>query len=130
MPEDVRCQNCNDVIRCPRSECGEIVSIHHEKETDVNIAVQMISDAYEEVYDTAFLVTGDSDQAGTIKTVRSLFHDTKEVAVIFPPKRKSKELKSVASACWNIDVSKLAKCQLPDPVIKGGYPLCRPANWN
>lgn len=35
--------------------------IPHEKQTDVNIAVQMLSGAFQDNFDTAILVGGDSD---------------------------------------------------------------------
>lgn len=42
-------------------ECGKIVYIVKEKMTDSNIAVNMLIDAYQDNYDTALLVSGDSD---------------------------------------------------------------------
>jgi uncharacterized LabA/DUF88 family protein len=35
--------------------------VYEEKETDVNIAIAMIKDAAQDVYDTAILVSGDTD---------------------------------------------------------------------
>ena len=35
--------------------------MYEEKETDVNIAIAMIKDAAQDVYDTAILVSGDTD---------------------------------------------------------------------
>jgi uncharacterized LabA/DUF88 family protein len=49
-------------IYCP--ECGLTHKGHEEKESDVNIAVHLISDAYEERFDHAFIVSRDSDLVG------------------------------------------------------------------
>ena len=67
-PEDIVCNTCNDYAFC--RSCDELITIYHEKETDVNISVKMISDAYQELYDTVLLLTADSDQVGTIKTIK------------------------------------------------------------
>ena len=41
--------------------CGNIWPTYHEKMTDVNIATQMLIDAYQDKYDMAMLISGDSD---------------------------------------------------------------------
>ena len=43
---------------------------HVEKETDVNLAVDMVVGAYEERYDVALLVAGDSDYVRAIQAVQ------------------------------------------------------------
>lgn len=40
---------------------------HEEKESDVNLAVQIVKNAYEKVYDTTYVVTQDSDLAPAVK---------------------------------------------------------------
>jgi len=42
-------------------KCGRKWVDHEEKETDVNIALQMLMDSYKNNYDRALLITGDSD---------------------------------------------------------------------
>ena len=39
--------------------------------TDVNMAVELLSDAQDDEYDVAILVSADSDLAGPIEAVRS-----------------------------------------------------------
>ncbi len=127
--EDVKCNICNDYIRC--QECDQLVSFYHEKETDVNISVQLLSDAYEDSFDVALLLTADSDQVGTIKTIKRLFYNSKKVGVIFPPKRESKHLLKVADFILHISQNDLGKNQLQEIVEKyDGIQLQRPANWH
>ena len=42
--------------------CGAQWTDYEEKMTDVNIAVQMLADAFEDRFDTALLISADSDQ--------------------------------------------------------------------
>jgi uncharacterized LabA/DUF88 family protein len=44
---------------------------HVEKETDVNLAVDMVSGAYEDRFDVAMLVAGDTDYVRAIRAVQA-----------------------------------------------------------
>ena len=59
---------------------------YEEKKTDVNIAVELIKDAYQDNFDTALLMSGDSDLTSPVQTIRELF-PSKKVIIAFPPMR-------------------------------------------
>lgn len=59
---------------------------HSEKQSDINVALSLILDGEDNLYDWAFLVSADSDQAATAKTFRTRFPHKKLVAVA-PPNR-------------------------------------------
>jgi len=110
-------------------KCGNISMIPSEKMTDVNIAVELLSDAYEDKFDSAILVSADSDLIAPINTVHRLFKD-KRIVVAFPPARHSFALKVTASASFTIGRKKLADSLFPDEVKKSnGYILKRPTRW-
>ena len=110
-------------------KCGYQDDIPNEKMTDVNIAVELLADAFQNGYDTALLISADSDLTGPVKRVRLLFADER-VVVAFPPKRSSLELKKAASACFTIARAKFKRSQFPEEVVKpDGYTLVRPARW-
>lgn len=112
---------------CPK--CSNVENLPSEKMTDVNIAVELLADAYENNYDTALLVSADSDLTGPIKKVKALFPD-KKVICFFPPGRSSKELMKVSSGFFHISKTKLTNSQFDDTVIsKNGVPLQRPQEW-
>ena len=46
--------------------------LSEEKQTDVNLSVSMVADAYEKKCDIQLLVSGDSDYVGAVKHIRSL----------------------------------------------------------
>lgn len=54
-------------------KCGHTYDAYHEKMTDVNIAVELMSDAFQEHLDVALLVSADSDLVGPVKAIRELF---------------------------------------------------------
>jgi len=66
-------------------------------------------------FDTALLISGDSDHVPTIETVRQTFG--KNVIVAFPPKRESADLQAVATATFRIGKAKFESSLLPRPVI-------------
>ncbi len=109
--------------------CGFQWATHEEKMTDVNMAVQLISDAYENHFDTALVISGDSDLAPPIGHVLNRFSN-KRVIVAFPPSRHSKELRKTATAAFTIGEAKLRKNRLPDTITTaGGHQLQRPDEW-
>lgn len=77
------------------TECKQVFTIVEEKETDVNIAVKLLDLAINDKFDTAFIVSGDSDLVSAIKTVKNNFPE-KKVGVVIPYGRKAKILKQYA----------------------------------
>lgn len=109
--------------------CGASWTKQEEKMTDVNIAVEMLTDSFQDSFDTAIIISGDSDLAGPVMKIRKLA-PKKRILVAFPPKRVSERLKREASATIHIGVDKIRQNQLPDPVIrKGAVDLHKPAKW-
>lgn len=112
---------------CPY--CGRIEHIPSEKMTDVNIAVELMTDAFQDAFDTALLISADSDLSGPVAAVRRLFA-AKRVVVAFPPGRYSTQLDGLSSASIHIGRATLAKSQLPATVTKpNGFVLARPSRW-
>ncbi|MFO7972413.1 MAG: NYN domain-containing protein [Desulfobacterales bacterium] len=104
-------------IRC--NKCGHSWTTHEEKMTDV----------YQDKFDTAFLISGDSELVGPIKAVRRIFPQ-KRVVIGFPPLRHSLQLEKVANAVFTIGRKKIADSLFPDQIRKAdGYILRRPDEW-
>ena len=97
--------------------------------TDVNVAVRLLGDAQDDSFDTAFIVSADSDLASPVEEVLSRYPD-KRVIVAFPPNRRSDQLRRIASGTFVIGRSTLKQSQFPDTVErKGRPPVARPARW-
>ena len=100
-----------------------------EKMTDVQLATELVADAFLDRIDSAIVVSGDSDLAPAISAVRTHFPH-KKIVVAFPPKRHSLELKEVASKTVKIWEATLKRSQLPESVTKpDGTVLRRPPEW-
>jgi uncharacterized LabA/DUF88 family protein len=112
---------------CPH--CGFKDRVPNEKMTDVNIAVEIFSDAAKDKFDTALLLSADSDLAPLVTAIKNTFTQ-KRIVVAFPPKRESVELSNIAHACLRIGRAIFARSLLPDKVKKvDGFILQRPPTW-
>lgn len=109
--------------------CGHSWKDNEEKMTDVNIAVHMTIDALNDKYDTAFLISGDSDLVPPIKAIHNNFPN-KRVLVAFPPKRHNNSVKNVAKGSFIIGRSSLKAAQFPPTIqLQNGYILRKPKGW-
>lgn len=104
-----------------------------EKETDVNIALEMAFDADRRLFDCALLVTGDSDQVPTVRRVVSALGPG-SVHIVVPPNRGIPyELMQVAGGpCYvkKLRVKHIRSNQLPEKVlVRGGSGIDRPAEY-
>ncbi len=115
-----------NAVECKR--CGNIFPKPNEKMTDVNIAVELLTDAFQNQFDKALLISGDSDLSPPIRKLKQLFPE-KGVVVAFPPNRFSFELSKIAGH-FTIGRKKVADSMFPDEVVKAnGYVLKRPDRW-
>ena len=108
--------------------CHRVWPDHEEKMTDVNIATQLLMDAWKDRFDLAIIVSGDSDLVPPIASIKEEFPH-KNVLVAFPPDRVSRQLQQT-TASFHINEKAFRNCQLPDVVVKpDGTELHRPATW-
>ena len=117
----------NSTIECKR--CLNVWRKANEKMTDVNIATAIIVDAFQDEYDMAMLISGDSDLVPPMREVHKLFKN-KRVFVAFPPKRHNSSVSAIAKGSLQIGRKKLADSQFSEEVeSKSGYILKVPTNW-
>ncbi|RTY39567.1 NYN domain-containing protein [Chlorobium phaeovibrioides] len=109
--------------------CGHVRADYNEKMTDVNIATQMLIGAYQDQYDVAVLVSGDSDLVPPIRHIHDQF-PAKRVVVAFPPKRHNQSVRLVAKGSMTIGRKTIIDSQFADTVpSKIGYSLRKPEIW-
>jgi uncharacterized LabA/DUF88 family protein len=111
-------------------KCGNTWRAYEEKETDVNIAINLVADAANKLTDAALIVSADSDLAPGVRLARQL-NPNLFVASAFPPKRVSNELKTLMPACFQIGMGKIRNSQLPPTVVDAatGKQWTRPPKW-
>lgn len=66
--------------------CGAVWTAHEEKETDVNIAVRLVADAFLDRFDTAYIVSADTDLVPPLRTVADQF-PAKNLVAVGPPRQ-------------------------------------------
>jgi uncharacterized LabA/DUF88 family protein len=109
--------------------CGAQWMDYEEKMTDVNIAVQLLADAYDDRFDTALLISADSDLTTPVSVIRAKFPG-KNIIVALPPNRRSHQLTQAASGSFIINETAYRRSQLPAQVQRAdGFALKRPAHW-
>lgn len=110
--------------------CGARWMAYEEKETDVNIAIAMLTDAVRDMYDTALLVSADSDLRPVVAAVKRL-RTGKRIVAAFPPRRRSRDLAQTVDGYISVDHATVRNSQLPPEIVtKGGVKLIRPAYWS
>lgn len=111
-------------------QCGATWETFEEKMTDVNIAMALLGDAQHDAFDTAMIISADSDLAGPVNAIRQGYPG-KRVLVAFPPNRNSELLRRCATATFTIGRRVISDSQLPPQVVKSnGYVLNKPPRWN
>jgi uncharacterized LabA/DUF88 family protein len=98
-----------------------------EKGSDVNLATHLVSDAYEDAFDAAVLITNDSDLREPVDLVRRRLG--KPVGVLNPHKHPSVALTKVATFFKTIRPGVLRASQFPDTLADAKGSFQKPAGW-
>jgi uncharacterized LabA/DUF88 family protein len=110
--------------------CDSVWVVYEEKETDVNIAVTLVEDAALDRFDTALIISADSDLCPAVLALKRLAPE-KRVIAAFPPRRHSGELQRRVDASFTVGDAKLRQAQLPPRVLTAnGVALNRPKHWS
>jgi uncharacterized LabA/DUF88 family protein len=95
----------------PRTDPESGRRYHVEKETDVNLAVDMVVGAYRDRYDVAMLVAGDSDYVRAVQALQE--RGKKLVWCPLPAQRRIDQLAKLADGTMELDWKFLRTCALP-----------------
>lgn len=127
----VKVVDADEPNRPPR-ECKEVQAWKvEEKQSDVNLALQVYHDAITGQIDHAVIVTNDTDIAPALAMIRA--HTQVLMGVVVPTIDHTRPPNTdlVKLAHWtrrHINSSELAACQLPR-VIPGKRPTIKPDSW-
>jgi len=105
-----------------------------EKGTDVNIAVQMLNDAYQDRCDQLVLVTADSDLAPALRIIRETFPDKKTFVYVPPGSNNERgaavELRAAAHRNKTLPLNLLPKAQFRAEIVDStGRIITKPTSW-
>ncbi|MBI4835302.1 MAG: NYN domain-containing protein [Planctomycetes bacterium] len=114
-------------LTCP--VCHKSYNTFREKRTDVNIAINLFQTAIDDTWDTALIISGDSDLIPAIASIKKKF-PAKRIGVVIPIGRRAEELKQVADFHMKIKTKHLATCQFDDVIkVDNSLTLNRPSSW-
>jgi len=114
-------------LKCPKCNLNYYKPI--EKQTDVKIAAKIFEIFHKKLSDIIVIISGDTDLAPAIKTVKNLFPD-KLIGVVIPYNNRSKELRSVSDLHYSIPAKKYINHLLPNPYeLKTGEKIYKPETW-
>ena len=109
--------------------CGKTYQGHEEKQTDVNIAVNVLTWAFEDRFDELVLCTADSDIIPALRVLKKDFPH-KRLTLLFPIGRSSYELGHYADKMMYVKEKHLKAAQFPSQVhLPNGSVISRPSKW-
>jgi hypothetical protein len=112
-----------------QAQCKQSFTTHEEKETDVNIALGLVSAVMSGECDVAVIMSGDTDLAAAVVTAKSLFPSA-QVAIAFPYGTKNRHFDKIADRTFKASSNLYEKYQIPDLfVLPDGTALSKPAKW-
>ena len=124
-------------LRCGVQSCTNrgqrLFRSPEEKETDVNIALHMLDDAYQDRADLFVLVSGDSDLVPAISYVKTRF-PLKQVIAYAPTRSRIRgaatQIRTMADKARTLPLAPLSKAQFPVTLPNGqGGTITKPAGW-
>jgi hypothetical protein len=118
--EDDHCKNCRVTARKLT-----------EKETDINLALSLINDAWLGIYEKAYLLSGDSDQAATAKLFNKQFPAKELISVSTPGRNFSLHILNYAHGKIKINEDHLERALFPRVVFNpNGRSAQRPREYD
>lgn len=111
----------------PDGERFAIVVKTEEKGSDVNLATHLVSDAYEDAFDVAVLITNDSDLRTPVELVRTRLGKT--IGILNPQRHPAAVLVRVASFFKTIRPGVLSANQFPSELADGTGRFFKPKQW-
>ncbi|MBN2050617.1 MAG: NYN domain-containing protein [Spirochaetales bacterium] len=120
-------------VRNCRYHGNKIFQVPEEKKTDVNIAVHIIDDAYNNLMDRIILVSGDSDLVPALRLVRKLFPHIKISVYIpanVPIRGAARQLRDLSHKHSILPNNLLRLSQFPEELtLSDGSVIHKPIDW-
>lgn len=99
-----------------------------EKQTDINLALRLILDGLDDVYDKAFLLSADTDQVATARTFsKRLAPLGKSLVGVAPLNRKIPQgYSQFGVKGFTLSLDQHEQCVMPEIIVHEGRSLQRP----
>lgn len=98
-------------------QCGHVWEQPNEKASDLNLGLSLITDARDDVFDRAYLLTADSDQAATARFLKETVAGKSLITVAPPGRNFSANIEKFADGRIAITRAHLERSVLPQIVL-------------
>ena len=123
-----QCSFCHNPLVC--RNCNKPFNKPSEKRTDVNIAVHLMCDAFNDDFDIAYIISRDADFIPALEAVKR-YHSQKKIVVIIPPGRFLHEIAQKCDGIRQLKLRHLIPHRLDNPFITAsGMKIYMPKEWN
>ena len=112
--------------------CGHTWYRHEEKQSDVGVAVRILEDAYEDKFDTFYMLSGDTDLLPTLRCFNAKFAPKgKRLVCVAPPSRATPtEMQGLVSGAITLRPVNIKSCLLPSSLLAlDGTKIRRPKDY-
>lgn len=101
-----------------------------EKQTDINLALHLNKDAHDNVFDCAYILSADSDQAATARMLKDWFPKKYLIGVSPPSSKVPDKIKTYSDTHFELTLTDVERCVFDDPLFgKSGNPIPRPTEY-
>lgn len=80
-----------DVVDCPIDGCCGKIHLPKEKQSDVNIAVNLLFDCFKKNCDVSVLISGDNDLIPAVRCIKN-HYPKHRIHIVYPPNRNRSTL--------------------------------------
>lgn len=102
-----------------------------EKQTDINLALHVVRDAHDNVFDCAYILSADSDQAATARMLKDWFPAKYLIGVSPPANKVPEKVKTYADDHFVLTMLDVERCVFDYPLIgKSGKEIPRPPAYD
>jgi uncharacterized LabA/DUF88 family protein len=101
--------------------------VPEEKGTDVNLGIHLVNDAHNKMFETAVVVSNDSDLAGAVKIVTQELK--LKVGILNPYPTFTQKLKQHASFLLSVREKAILKSQFPSTMTDANGTFTKPIAW-
>jgi hypothetical protein len=98
-----------------------------EKGSDVNLATHLLHDGFKGLFDTAIIISNDSDLAEPVRVVKQVL--ILSVGILNPHQRHSQTLQQYATFVKRIRQNQLIASQFPNPMTDAKGVFHKPQGW-
>ncbi|KPA23376.1 6-hydroxy-3-succinoylpyridine 3-monooxygenase HspA [Shimia sp. SK013] len=105
--------------------CNVRYKAHEEKETDVNIGVQLMADGLKDRFDRALVISADTDLNEAV-TLTKAETAGKQIDLVAPPKRKGRN----SVALFEVTVGRVRRSLLPPQIVLEDKTIIRPIEYD